>query len=664
MDAIIQGSVGHRRMLDSNRRATRAALSATGVTLITLAVLPTSSPASPATASAVQSIAVQEMLVVSLGDSYSSGEGNPDRRYTLTSPAEWGGTREERKCHRSARAWPAQVARTLEARDPTTFVTFVHLACSGAKITGRPGDGGILTSYSGVEKDGPVLEPQVEDLARLVRRRPIDVLLVTAGGNDIGFANIVKDCQLRPDCHRRPSITNRVRARLRDLPARFDALSAELARFHPRRVIMLAYPDPSSDEQGRWRRFPGFLRGINGAEARWASIHVVSRLNDVIAEASSRHGWTFVGDTEQEFVRHGYSAAPRERWIRTAEESAQLQGPPCGLFCGLPEVALTKGTLHPNAAGQVAMRNAALRALIPTPPPPPPYCPGSRGGPAQGRWVFLVGHYASGRPDVFALKAQGGGGTTEVHVLSRADRFCRFARQTPTALHETDTNWAFALGDYDNDGGRLDIYAIQRMGARSTEVHVLHGRADYGAFRRQVGTALHRTDANWEFAVGDYDGDGGRPDLYGIQTRGAASTELHVLRGATEYATFRRQTATALHRTDPSWEFALGDYDGDGGRPDLFAIKPRGAVSTELHILSGKHEYQRFRRQVGTVLHPTDGSWAFGLGDYDGEGGRPDLFAVRKRTGHGTTEVHVLSGASDYQRFLAQLPTVLHETEL
>ena len=131
-------------------------------------------------------------------------------------------------------------------------------------------------------------------------------------------------------------------------------------------------------------------------------------------------------------------------------------------------------------------------------------------------------------------------------------------------------------------------------------------------------TVLGETDARWSFALGDYDGDGGRPDLYAIKKSGTEShtTELHILSGRDDYRRFRRQTMTVLGETDARWSFALGDYDGDGGRPDLYAIKKSGTEShtTELHILSGRDDYRRFRRQTGTGLGETDGSWDFGIG--------------------------------------------------
>src|SRR5712692_2359152 len=91
------------------------------------------------TASATHDVTVRDLLIVSIGDSLASGEGNPDHPQQLscssagcvqTVPPIW----ENKKCHRSASAGSAQAALAIEHADPKTSVTFIHLACSGAGI--------------------------------------------------------------------------------------------------------------------------------------------------------------------------------------------------------------------------------------------------------------------------------------------------------------------------------------------------------------------------------------------------------------------------------------------------------------------------------------------------------------------------------------------------
>jgi hypothetical protein len=124
---------------------------------------------------------VRDRLVVGIGDSFSSGEGNPDtpveidpfsRRaglnisyiydpqeqairstpaYSLpvrfdNVPAGW----LDRKCHRSAYSYHLRTALQIALADPThSAVTFLGFACSGAEVTE-----GLLLAYEGVEEVG------------------------------------------------------------------------------------------------------------------------------------------------------------------------------------------------------------------------------------------------------------------------------------------------------------------------------------------------------------------------------------------------------------------------------------------------------------------------------------------------------------------------------
>ena len=69
-----------------------------------------------------------------------------------------------------------------------------------------------------------------------------------------------------------------------------------------------------------------------------------------------------------------------------------------------------------------------------------------------------------------------------------------------TGLHETDKNWEFLLGDYNNNG-ILDLYCINKKntGSNSTEVHILDGITNFKKFLFQTDTPLHETEENWKF---------------------------------------------------------------------------------------------------------------------------------------------------------------------
>jgi Zn-dependent metalloprotease len=271
--------------------------------------------------------------------------------------------------------------------------------------------------------------------------------------------------------------------------------------------------------------------------------------------------------------------------------------------------------------------------------------------------------------DIIAISKLGGSGKTEVHALhGGAAGYLGFSLQIATALHRTgsDAAWAFALGDYNKDGV-LDLYAIsKRGGSNTTEVHVLNGANNYQSFLLHTTTTLLPTgaDMTWMFDVGDYNRDG-TLDLYAINRLGGSGrTEVHVLNGVGNFQRFVGQHATALGQSgsDGGWVFKVGDYNRDG-YPDVYGIaRMGGSNTTEVHILNGASNYQHYLLQTATPLWRTgtNGAWSFALSDYNRDG-RLDLYAMNKLGGSGTTEAHVLNGVG-FQNFLLQTPTALHQT--
>jgi flagellar basal body rod protein FlgG len=174
----------------------------------------------------------------------------------------------------------------------------------------------------------------------------------------------------------------------------------------------------------------------------------------------------------------------------------------------------------------------------------------------------------------------------------------------------------------------------------------LSGASNFQQFIMQTGTALHPTDNTFDFAMTDWDSDG-KSDLVAIKksNTGTNSTEVHILSGASNFQQFIMQTGTALHPTDNTFDFAMTDWDSDG-KSDLVAIKKSntGTNSTEVHILSGASNFQQFIMQTGTALHPTDNTFDFAMTDWDGDG-KSDLAVIKKsNTGTNSTEVHILRG--------------------
>lgn len=205
-------------------------------------------------------IKVKDILIVGVGDSFASGEGNPDVpvRFSRERAADYGKSEDnvelagyparvgpwkqigdrsfieqnarwqDQACHRSLYSQQFRAALQLAVEDPHRSITFVGLSCSGAEITA-----GLFLRYKGNEwvPNPPVLSqisaaaeaqcgkdkadaldlPEAyhmggripELMGGLVLRkcrkntaRKIDLIFVSIGGNDVGFSRLVANAIL------------------------------------------------------------------------------------------------------------------------------------------------------------------------------------------------------------------------------------------------------------------------------------------------------------------------------------------------------------------------------------------------------------------------------------------------------------------------------------
>ena len=262
-------------------------------------------------------------------------------------------------------------------------------------------------------------------------------------------------------------------------------------------------------------------------------------------------------------------------------------------------------------------------------------------------------------PDVHVVKLDGPQGT-EMHILDGASLWGAFQLHVGTAQHDTNSDeWQFAVGD-DNLDGVNDLFVIKQQGATGTEVHILDGAADYRRWMLHTATPLHTTGDNWRFEVADFNGDG-YLDVYAINRLGASGTEVHILDGASDYQRWLAHLATPQHQSGPGWAFGVGDYDRDGV-PDVYLIAQHGASgTTEVHVLDGAQDYQGWLLHTATALEPTGDTWDFDVRDHDGDG-FDDVYAINRAGGSGTTEVHVLDNDDAFRSWLVQTPTAQHPT--
>lgn len=302
----------------------------------------------PLTAS--QDIEVKSVLIVSIGDSYASGEGNPVRNgYYFIKSAKWASSPDpamaiqNSKAHRSTLSAPALFAQMLQDQDPHQAVTFVSVANSGATI-----DKGLLGPMTSVADTSYILPPEVDQVRQIVGDEPIDVLLVSIGGNDIGFSTRMKQLGSNSITGGTPlkQIRKEVNADLAALPAKYAALDQAIDELDPGHVLITQYPDMTRNQKGEYApiKLAG-LSAISKSNVEFADQKILVPLNQAISTAAATHGWTTVGNLAEPFRTHGYSST--DSWFVDVGESLKNESSLVGAF-------------HPNLKGQRAVADAIL----------------------------------------------------------------------------------------------------------------------------------------------------------------------------------------------------------------------------------------------------------------------------------------------------------------
>jgi hypothetical protein len=340
---------------------------------------------------------VSDVFIVGMGDSFAAGEGNPDVPIRLSPtrsvdyesgngngglrgyPARVGSWRlmgdkdfieenarwQDQACHRSLYSHQLRVALQLAVEDPHRAVTFVGVACSGAETVfglflrykgnewvpnppelsqisavadaqcgGRAREHELPEAYHMKEKipelkGGLVLRKCDADVAR-----KIDLLLLSIGGNDIGFARLVANAVLADGSMLRRlggwfgEVHGFAEAgkRLDRLDDRLKAVN-RAAHFllhipwsEADRLILTGYPPMALLEDGNsacpdgnagMTVLPDFF--LSEAKAREGNT-AAERLHAGMQDSARQHGWTFVESHRAAFrgrgICTGYSDAP------------------------------------------------------------------------------------------------------------------------------------------------------------------------------------------------------------------------------------------------------------------------------------------------------------------------------------------------------------------
>jgi len=247
--------------------------------------------------------------------------------------------------HRSTISGPAEFALELQEENPHEAVTFVSVANSGATISQ-----GLLGPMQSIGNPSVQLPAEITEVKQIIGNRPIDVLTLSVGANDIGFASQVGSL-IENTSTGSPSlatIQSRVNSDLTALPGLYSKLNKAIKGLHAGKVLVTDYPDQTRNQNGVVSSIPGSLGTtlISTSDAQFLSKTITIPLNNAISAAAKANHWTFV-DILAAFSTHGYSST--DTWIRQLDESLEIEGSVDGFF-------------HPNAIGEQAIAQQLLAA--------------------------------------------------------------------------------------------------------------------------------------------------------------------------------------------------------------------------------------------------------------------------------------------------------------
>lgn len=337
-------------------------------------------------------IKVRDLFVVGLGDSFGSGEGNPDVPVRFSPertvaygkasasedlggyPARVGAWKQvgdatfvdgnarwlDQACHRSLYSHQFRAALELAVEDPHRAVTFAGFACSGAEVTW-----GLFLRYKGNEwvphppdlsqisaaadaqcgkRDAPEVDmPEAYHMHGVIpelmggltlskcpyeKARKIDLLLMSVGGNDIGFARLVANAVLSDESLVRSlggwfgQVHGNAESQelLTRLDQRYKAMNrAAHGILHvpwdeSDRIILTAYPPFALlDDTGNMCRdgsagMEVFSEFKITQKAALSSSWLADKLDQVMEKSAEGLGWSYADAHRKTFVGRGVCA--------------------------------------------------------------------------------------------------------------------------------------------------------------------------------------------------------------------------------------------------------------------------------------------------------------------------------------------------------------------
>ncbi|WP_328764227.1 GDSL-type esterase/lipase family protein [Streptomyces sp. NBC_00272] len=318
--------------------------------------------------------------VVSMGDSYISGEAGRWKGNSLTNTGNrtgtdraWvsGSTYDPAKvygstadgCHRSDSAEVKSAGAIADVA--------VNLACSGATS-----ENVFRASNGGVPFKGEA--PQADQLAAVAAANNVKVIALSIGGNDLGFADIIKDCALdfvlwNSYCYddQQYGVDEKIDGVMANVGKSVDEIRAVMRDAgytdSSYRIVLQSYPSPiprgaeNRYAQSDWSRLNTGGCPFWNRDSDWARDSLVPQLANRLKGVAAAKGVQFLdlrdmlqgrevcAKASKQVTTSAPASAKTSEWARWID-SSETQGP-------------VQESMHPNYFGQLAVGRCLNLAL-------------------------------------------------------------------------------------------------------------------------------------------------------------------------------------------------------------------------------------------------------------------------------------------------------------
>ncbi|MFJ4859473.1 GDSL-type esterase/lipase family protein [Streptomyces sp. NPDC088748] len=309
--------------------------------------------------------------VVSMGDSYISGEAGRWKGNSLTNSGSrigtdrgWvsGSTYDPGKvygataggCHRSDSA-------EVRSAGPIADVA-VNLACSGAVSDNvfRAANGGV--SFKGEA-------PQADQLAAVAASHNVKVIALSIGGNDLGFADIIKDCALdfviwNSYCYddQQYGVDQKIDAVMGKVGKSVDEIRVVMRAAgyadSSYRIVLQSYPSPiprgaeNRYTQSDWSRLNTGGCPFWNRDSDWARDSLVPQIAGRIKQVAAAKGVQFLDLRDMMQGREVCAKASKQ--VTTAVPASARTSEWARWIDNNETQGLIQESMHPNYFGQLA----------------------------------------------------------------------------------------------------------------------------------------------------------------------------------------------------------------------------------------------------------------------------------------------------------------------